>query len=280
MRKLGAIVNPAPQINTPQQPAPITQKTRPLLGAKDYVVADQAGKLEKSSPLKKTVFVAPRGPQNQTAPIQLPTNPEEKRLYDLSEQNQNLESQRQSLESQLQKLRTEPLSPNTTSADFDRTIKSLTSQLQETERQRQGAVEELFKLKRKLEQKRVVSPSMDQKEDKPSARFVSPTTAKRVGLPVINYAPNIINGIVLEQNGNVVSSVVMVVKDQNENPVRAFKSNKLGQFSIATPLANGTYIIDVEKEGFDFDIIKLELKGEPLPPIEIKARTSPKPNQS
>lgn len=280
VRKLG--LPPAPQI-TPQV-VPFVKKAAPQqikphpVSAKDYVVADQSGKLEKSTPIKKTVYIAPR--TNTPPPLKTPTNPEEQKIFDLSQKNQALENQMKNIQTQVDKLRNEPLSPNTSAADFDRTLKDLLNSLRETERERQSAVSELIKLRRKLDaQKNVVSPSLAP-DEKPSVRFVSPTTAKKVGLPVIDYAPNVINGIVVEPNGNVLPSVVMVVKDQKDNPVRAFKSNRLGQFSIATPLPSGTYIVEVEKEGFDFDIIKLELKGEPLPPIEIKARPEPKPEQN
>lgn len=276
VRKLGSITAPVPTAPQPPPPKPPPAQipARPPLSAKDYVVADSAGKLEKSTPLKKTVFVAPRNPSQQVPP-KPSANPEEQKIYDLSQKNQALENQMRNIQAQVDKLRNEPLSPTTTAADFDRTLKNLLSSLQETERQRQAAVSELTMLKRKLEaQKTIVSPSLAP-EEKPSVRFVSPITAKRAGLPIFDYAPNVINGIIIEPNGNVLSSVVLVVKDQKENPVRAFKSNKLGQFSIATPLPNGIYTIEVEKDGFDFDIIKLELKGEPVPPIEIKARPVP-----
>ena len=61
----------------------------------------------------------------------------------------------------------------------------------------------------------------------------------------------------------------MEIRDSQGNPVRAFKTNKLGQFLSATPLHPGEYEIETEKEGFEFDIIKVSLEGKILSPIEI-----------
>jgi hypothetical protein len=91
-------------------------------------------------------------------------------------------------------------------------------------------------------------------------------------LPNTPTIPNVINGIVKDQRGLLLSTVVIIVKDKNGNPVRAFKTNKIGQFALSTPLPNGTYTLELEKEGYNFDIIEVEVNGEIMRPIEIKAK--------
>jgi hypothetical protein len=84
--------------------------------------------------------------------------------------------------------------------------------------------------------------------------------------------PNTIHGLVDDQNGLAIAGVIVLVKNTAGAPVRALRTNKLGQFLASTPLENGTYIIELEKEGYVFDETKVDLTGATLPPIEIKAK--------
>jgi hypothetical protein len=77
--------------------------------------------------------------------------------------------------------------------------------------------------------------------------------------------------VVADQLVRLLSDVIVVVKDETGTPVRALKTNPLGQFSISTPLSNGVYSIEAEKEGYKFGIIYQEVKGGVLPPLEIRA---------
>lgn len=91
-------------------------------------------------------------------------------------------------------------------------------------------------------------------------------------LPNTPTIPNVINGIVRDNKGLLLSTVVIIVKDKHNDPVRAFKTNKIGQFALSTPLPNGTYTLELEKEGYDFDIIEVDVDGSILAPIEIRAK--------
>jgi hypothetical protein len=84
--------------------------------------------------------------------------------------------------------------------------------------------------------------------------------------------PNVIVGLVRDQNGLLLTEVVIIVKDSEDEPVRALKTNKVGQFAISTPLPNGPYTVSLEKDGFSFDTIAVNLNGEIFIPIEIKAQ--------
>ncbi|OGY24073.1 MAG: hypothetical protein A2172_00825 [Candidatus Woykebacteria bacterium RBG_13_40_15] len=102
-------------------------------------------------------------------------------------------------------------------------------------------------------------------------KVVKPDLAVGKMAPSLTSAPNVINGIVRDKGGLLLSNVIIVVKDSTGDPVRALKTNKIGQFAISTPLPNGTYIMELESTTNNFNNIQVELKGEVLPPIEIKA---------
>lgn len=99
---------------------------------------------------------------------------------------------------------------------------------------------------------------------------VAPTYAK---IKALSSIPNIVSGIVLSPDDRTLENIVLIIKNGKDEPVRALKSNSMGQFSISTPLANGTYYIETDKSNrtqHTFDIIKIVAKGEFIPPIEIK----------
>ncbi len=91
-------------------------------------------------------------------------------------------------------------------------------------------------------------------------------------IPTPPTRPNIIVGMVLDSGGKIVEGAILEIRNAQGLPVRALKTNRLGQFMIVTPLENGPYEIEVEKEGYHFDIIKIEAKGEIIKPIEIRAK--------
>jgi len=101
---------------------------------------------------------------------------------------------------------------------------------------------------------------------------VAAKTGSNLPFPEPPSQPNILSGMVLNTNGQIVEGAILEIRNNQGVPVRAFKTNKLGQFTIATPLPNGSYEIETEKEGFKFDIIKFEAKGEIIKPIEIRAK--------
>lgn len=84
--------------------------------------------------------------------------------------------------------------------------------------------------------------------------------------------PNVINGIVKDRFGNYLEGVIAVIYDKEGLPVRALKTNKLGQFFGSTPLSNGVYMLELEKDNFNFDILQIELSGQVLPPLIITAK--------
>lgn len=93
-------------------------------------------------------------------------------------------------------------------------------------------------------------------------------------LPAITKLPNAISGYVLNESNMPLTDTIIVVKKADGPTVRALKSNRIGQFSIVTPLPDGHYELAFERDGYNFDIIMIEVKGEVIPPIKIMGRKS------
>lgn len=94
---------------------------------------------------------------------------------------------------------------------------------------------------------------------------------QQAGLTHLPDVPNVAMGIVKDSRGNVLPNILVEIKDTQGNPVRAFKTNPLGQFASATPLAQGVYTIalDDPKKQHTFDIIQFTANNQIMLPIEI-----------
>lgn len=88
-------------------------------------------------------------------------------------------------------------------------------------------------------------------------------------IPLTNV-PNVLSGLVTDKNGAPIVGAVLVVRDANGIPVRALKTNKLGQFLSATPLSNGSYTVEVESDVASFKAASFNLSGNVLPPLGLK----------
>ena len=126
-----------------------------------------------------------------------------------------------------------------------------------------------------------VSLKKETREDLEAKISISGQKTPTVPLPQISRAqivpltstPNVISGIVTDQVGNPIENVILTLKDANGIPVRALKTNKLGQYLSATPLGNGSYTIEVESEQNFFTPLTINLTGQVLMPMEIKAKS-------
>ena len=105
------------------------------------------------------------------------------------------------------------------------------------------------------------------KEPTTEAKF-SPT----LPFPAPPSQPNTLVGMVLDKDGKIIEGAIIEIRDSQGIPVRALKTNKLGQFRSVTPLDDGQYEIETEKEGYRFDIIKIKLTGAVVTPLEIRAK--------
>ena len=123
----------------------------------------------------------------------------------------------------------------------------------------------------------VLKKSLSPQPIKPKPVVIKPAPTSpavftsNVILPQISNQPNLVSGITLNQQNQIIANVILEIRDAKDQPVRALKSNKLGQFFIATPLSDGIYKIEADHPDHRFAIIKLEAKGETIPPLKIQA---------
>lgn len=85
--------------------------------------------------------------------------------------------------------------------------------------------------------------------------------------------PNVLAGIVVASGDKYIEGVTVEIIDSATGiPARALRTNRLGQFQIAIPLANGSYVVNAEKEGFMFDPVSIAAKGALIPPVTLFAK--------
>ena len=101
---------------------------------------------------------------------------------------------------------------------------------------------------------------------------VVPLPVGRQAIVSLTSIPNVVNGLVFDENGKPLDGAILIINDANNNSIRALRTNKVGQFIASTPLSNGNYLIEVEKTNYIFDVWQITLSGELLEPLEIKAK--------
>ncbi len=152
-------------------------------------------------------------------------------------------------------------------------VEALEKQLNDIMAQKQQLEEELKKLKQQMElsQQQKLAPKTQIAGESQHVHSIPKDQAVKVGHPAVPDAPNIIIGIVKDPRGNVLPNILVEIKDKDGNPVRAFKTNGLGQFASATPLANVTYTVEFEdpKGIHRFDKVAIEAKGDVMLPLEV-----------
>jgi hypothetical protein len=109
----------------------------------------------------------------------------------------------------------------------------------------------------------------------PSVRIITQDRAIKVGLPRLTTFPNVVTGIIKDGDQNLLPGVLVTVKDKEGVPLRALKTNRLGQFAASTPLQNGTYFIEIEdpRLRYTFDRAQITLNGTIVPALEIFAKS-------
>ena len=68
----------------------------------------------------------------------------------------------------------------------------------------------------------------------------------------LTNTPNVINGIVKDPQGKLIQGAIVIVKDATGDPLRALKTNDLGEFVVSTPLPNGKYRVTASLPGSKF----------------------------
>lgn len=147
--------------------------------------------------------------------------------------------------------------------------------------EKQRLEQEIVKLKEQLSA-RTVAPSVTQiKQPLPQDSGVDKTKLahvrnmpremnKNMGI-FVSDTPNVVTGTVKDSRGNILPNILVEIKDKEGNPARAFKTNALGNFASASPLAVGAYTITLEdpKKQHTFDSIQITANNQVMLPLEI-----------
>lgn len=99
------------------------------------------------------------------------------------------------------------------------------------------------------------------------------STPKHITLPASPKLPNLVTGVVVDQNDKLIDNAIVQILSADGIPARAMKTNSLGQFYTSTPLGEGIYVIEVDKEGLNFAPQKITINNTILSPIELRSTT-------
>lgn len=230
----------------------------PPPGAKPIVYSQQA-----------TPIPQPNQSVIQTSNQTMPTKEELSKTVELARQAQSLQVKIIQTERQLTQLRTQTPQPEVQSTDYTRQVNTILEELQKLLGQATQIKQQLETLQQPVKQPETLASS----EIKPQVKIkvTLPAKPKQTQVALTSF-PNVINGIIKDASANYLDGVIVVIHDKEGMPVRAVKTNKLGQFSGSTPLPNGTYTMEIEKEGYSFDVLQIELEGGIIPPLMITAK--------
>lgn len=213
-------------------------------------------------------LIIPAAIPTPPVPQELPSSDELKKTVDLARQAQHLQLKIIQDERALNQIKSEATLPTTTSVDYSEQVNKIIADLH-------SLVNQASHIRQQLDA--ITKPQLPRAEPIPLARLkekvkvIIPTKPKQTQLALTTF-PNVINGIVKDPLGNYLEGAITVIYDKEGLPVRALKTNKLGQFTGSTPLPNGAYTLAIEKDNYNFDVLQIELSGEILPPLIITSR--------
>lgn len=209
-----------------------------------------------------TGFATPKTPIT----TYLPSTEELGKTVDLARQAQNLQLKIIQTERTLSQIKSEASQPTSIPVDYSQQVNKIIADLQILVTQASQIRGQLATVTKpeQTQPQAAISPA----QLKEIVKVVVPTKTKQTQLALTTF-PNVLNGVVKDKSGNYLEGAIAVIYDKEGLPVRALKTNKLGQFTGSTPLPNGTYKLALEKENFIFDVLQIELAGEVLPPLLI-----------
>lgn len=204
-------------------------------------------------------------PQAPAIPV-VETSPKDlKKTVELAKEAQETQQQILKIETALNQIKQQAAQPGVDPKSYLENFEDLLNELQKLNDKASETAKKMAEL----------SPNSAAQPQTPQpAQPVPETPIKAKSIPTLKLTsfPNVVNGIVTDSQGNYIEGAIVVAHDKQGLPVRALKSNKLGQFVAATPLPNGEYSIVVEKENLNFDKVAIELKNEVLEPILMQAK--------
>ncbi len=256
----------------------LPKRSKNQLDQKEMVFFESLANLQANSPTPQLQMPQPtiphafanQVPQKQPAPVVKETETP-------SEEEEILRKEAQILQQQLAQAKVQETMQSGSEEYKQAHLKvlELENLLSDTAKQKQNLEGQIAELQKKLtdEKKDVYTPSIakEPKKETQNVRSIPEGLGKSIGLPIAPEFPNLVTGIVKDPRGNPLANILVEIKDADSNPVRAFKTNPLGQFASATPINNGTYTIEFEdpKAENKFDIIQFSATGQIILPIEV-----------
>lgn len=192
------------------------------------------------------------------------------KTVDLAKQAQSLQMRIIQSERQLSQIKQASQGPNPVPASYSSQVNKIMTDLQTMVAQA-SAIKDQLETVTKPELSENIVAAVPPQAIREKVKVVIPSKPKQSELALTTF-PNVISGVVKDLSGNYLEGAVAVIYDKEGLPVRALKTNKLGQFSGSTPLPNGTYTLELEKENFGFDVLQIELSGEVLPALMITSK--------
>lgn len=261
-------LGPVPQMSpTPPKPQP----TLPL----KRLVQEQPAPKSSAAPLSP----AHPGLQSWVSPAafteepKLPSAQELNQLVSMARQAQILQTKVTEIERQINQLKmglsatkTQP-GPDTTTLEKTGPSPAYTEHFQQMVENLQSLVQQTEHLHHQNEAIQKIAPRL-----KPAHIVVVQPPPPAAAKLLLTSFPNVINGIITDTAGNYLEGVIVIIHNKEGIPVRALKTNKLGQFAGATPLPSGVYTVILEKDNLEFDTLQITLGGEVLPPLSIRAK--------
>lgn len=198
--------------------------------------------------------LVPSEPPPQQSPQLLPSDNQLHQTVELAKQAQVVQTQIVAAEKQMNEMR---LAPNT-------------NQIQQLLQNLQLLIKQAQDISQKLSALSPLKASEVQTKNIP-IKVVEIPKQKSTQVQLVS-SPNVINGVVTDSVGNYLEGVIIIIHNRDGLPVRASKTNKLGQFTGATPLASGIYTVILEKDNLVFDALEVTLNDQVLPPLLISAK--------
>lgn len=217
------------------------------------------------SPIRAVASSPITAPTPQT---KLPTPDELRQTVDLARQAQNLQLRIIQTERLLNQIKSEASQPTSIPVDYSEQVNQVILDLQKLVSAASQKKQELAVVTKTDQAQSQGATPVTRLSEK--VKVVTPTKASVTQVALTSF-PNVLNGIVKDKTGNYLEGCIAVIYDREGLPVRALKTNKLGQFTGSTPLPNGTYKLAIEREGYTFNVLQIELGGEVLPPLLITA---------
>jgi hypothetical protein len=243
---------PVKEIETPKQ----------ILTSNQQPPSQQPTPVQVPNPVPPQISQQPAPPQVDNRPAVMIEDQAINREAQIMAQK--LKSEQARISEEISKLETQPIASPKDASEKDAKLQKLKGEQQRTQFDYEALQNQIADLQERFKQKLAAPESMASK----NVQF------SYGGAPVSDTRPNTITGTVKSKEGNVKENILVIVKNDKNEAVRAVKTNALGQFRLTTPVVNGKYTLEVATpvEGSTFDIISVEAKGDTIPAIEITGK--------